>query len=51
MAIQGIQIPMYTKHTVFVFFLFFNVFLYFYMKIKINKTENNKQKHIEQSKA
>ena len=25
MAIQGTQIPMYTKHTVFVFFLFFNL--------------------------
>ena len=31
MAIQGTQVPMYTKHMVFVFFSFFN-FLYFYEK-------------------
>ena len=52
MAIQGIQVTMYTKHTLFlyfsVFFKFFFYFLFLY-KSKINKTENNKQKHIKKS--
>ena len=50
-AIQDTQVPMYTKHTLFLYFsdfLFF--FIYFYMKKKKNKTEN-KQKHVKQSKA
>ena len=34
MAIQGTQVPM--SHTVFIFFWFFNFFLYFYMKNKTN---------------
>ena len=47
MTIQGIQVPMYTKHTVFVFFLFFNYYYYFYMKkkkkpkLKRKKTKTN----------
>ena len=40
MAIQGTQVPMYTKHTLFLYFSDF----FFIMKNKINKTEN-KQKH------
>ena len=41
MAIQGTQVPMYTKHTLFLYFSNFSIFLYdFYMKNKINKTEN-----------
>ena len=48
MAIQGTQVPMYTKHTLFLYFSNFSIlFIYFYIKNKINKTENklNKTKH------
>ena len=45
MAIQGTQVPMYTKHTLFLYFSDFFQFFYFYIKNKINKTEN-KQKHV-----
>ena len=48
MAIQGTQVPMYTKHTLFLYFSDF--FFKFYIKNKINKTEN-KQKHVKQRKA
>ena len=49
MAIQGTQLPMYTKHTLFLylFFQFFN----FYMKKKKTKLKINKQKHVKQSKT
>ena len=46
MAIQGTQVPMYTKHTLFLYFSNFKFF--FYIKNKINKTEN-KQKHVKQT--
>ena len=50
-AIQDTQVPMYTKHTLFLYFSDFLIFfIYFYMKKKINKTKN-KQKHVKQSKA
>ena len=39
MAIQGTQVPMYTKHTVFVFFIFFNFYFLFLYQNKINKIE------------
>ena len=59
MAIQGTQVPMYTKYTVFVFFNFFKKFLYEKqnkpkLKRKTNKNkaihkirliQNNKAKH------
>ena len=48
MAIQGTQVPKYTKHTLFWYFS--NFYFYFYMKKKINKTEN-KQKHVKQNKT
>ena len=48
MAIQATQVPMYTKHTLFLyFFLFFN----FYEKQNKAKRKINKQKHIKQSKV
>ena len=51
MAIQGTQVPMYTKHTVFVFFLFFNfIYLFLYQNKIIKKTEN-KQTHVKQGKT
>ena len=50
MAIQGTQVPMYTKHTLFLYFYDFSISFYLYMKNKINKTKN-KQKHVKQSKA
>ena len=40
MAIQGTQVPMYTKYTLF---LYFSNFLFLYKKKK-NKTENKQTK-------
>ena len=55
MAIQGTQVLMYTKQTLFLYFSDFLIFIfnfYFYMK---NKTKQHwkttKQKHVKQSKA
>ena len=31
--------------------MIFQIFIFIFMKNKINKTENNKQKHVKQSKA
>ena len=54
MAIQGTQVPMYTKHTLFLYFFDFSkIFLKFFIwKTKQNKTEKylnknmlNKAKH------
>ena len=51
MAIQGTQVPMYTKHTLFLYFSDFSIFFQFlYQKQIIKKTEN-KQKHVKQNKA
>ena len=51
MAIQGTQVPMYTKHTLFLYFSDFSIFFYFYFYMK-NKTKQNwkiiKQKHVKQ---
>ena len=46
MAIQGAQVPMYTKHTLFLYFLFFNFFFNFYEKQNKAKLKTNKQKHV-----
>ena len=56
MAIQGTQAPMYTKHTLLLYFSYFSkkklFIFYFYMK---NKTKQNwkitKQKHVKQNKT
>ena len=48
MAIQDTQVPMYTKHTLFLYF--FDFFLIFILKNKINKTES-KKRHVKQSKV
>ena len=54
MAIQGPQVPMYTKHTLFLYFSDFSIFFLniFYMKKKTKKNEKlpnknmlNKAKH------
>ena len=50
MAIQGTQVPMYTKHTLFLYFSDFLIFFYVNIENKINKTENH-QKHVKQSKV
>ena len=42
MAIQGTQVPTYTKHTLFLYFSDFSIF--FYMKNKINKTKKQPNK-------
>ena len=41
MAIHGIQVPMYTKHTLFWFFLFF-----YNIKNKINNTKKQTNKNL-----
>ena len=43
MAIKSKQVPMYTKHTLFLYFSNFSIFFIF-MKNKINKTENKQTK-------
>ena len=51
MAIQSTQVPMYTKHTLFLYFSDFSIFFNnFYMKNKINNTKKKKQqKHVKQN--
>ena len=44
MAIQGTQVPMYTKYTLFLYFYNFSIF---FMKKKIKQNlKTNKQKHV-----
>ena len=45
MAIQGTQVPMYTKHTLFLYFFDFSVF-FFNEKYTKAKLKTNKQKHV-----
>ena len=45
MAIQGTQIPMYTKHILFFYFCIFQFFCIF-MKNKINKIEKQPNKNM-----
>ena len=49
MAIQGTQVPIYTKHTLFLYFSDFSFF--FYEKQNKEKLKTNKQKHVKQSNA
>ena len=49
MAIQGTQIPMYIKHTLFLYFSGFSIFFNYYMKNKINNTKKKQQKHVKQN--
>ena len=52
MAIQGTQVPMYTKHTQFLYFSNFSIyFILFYEKQNKAKLKTNKQKHVKQSIA
>ena len=55
MAIQGTQVPMYIKQTLFLYFSdfsnFFFIFLFLYKNQNKQKLKVNKQKHIKQSKA
>ena len=51
MGIQGTQVPMYIKHTLFFSFFFNFKFFLFYEKQNKAKLKTNKQKHVEQSKA
>ena len=51
MAIQGTQVPMYTKHTLFLYFSDFSIYFYFYEKKNKTKLKINKQKHVKQSKV
>ena len=43
MAIHGTQVPMYTKHTLFLHFSNFSIFFYFYMTKKNKKKKTVKQ--------
>ena len=54
MVIQGTKVPMYTQHTLFLYFSDFSIFFFdFYIKKKKKKLKLkvNKQKHVKQSKA
>ena len=53
MVIQGTQVPIYTKHTLFLDFSDFSIFyFYFYMKNKINQNwKEHKQKQIKRNNA
>ena len=53
MAIQGTQVPMYTQHTLFLYFSNFQIFLKFFLYKKQNKQKLkiNKQKDVKQNKA
>ena len=44
MAIQGTQVPMYTKHTLFLYFSDFSIFIYLFLyeKQKAKLKKNNK---------
>ena len=46
MAIQGTQVPMYTKHTLFLYFSDFSIFFLFLSKQNKQKLKINKQKHV-----
>ena len=51
MAIQGTQVPMYTKHTLFLYFSdFFQFFLFLYAKQNKAKLEKKKKKKSEKYK-
>ena len=52
MAIQGTQVPMYTKHILFLYFSDLKKKNYMKNKTKQNKKKKKqKQKHVKQSKA
>ena len=50
MAIQGIQVPMYTQHTLFLYSSDFSK-KNLYQKQNKQKLKVSKQKHVKQSKA
>ena len=52
MAIQGTQVPMYTKQTLFLYFSDFSIFLNFLYekKNKAKLKKITKQKHVKQPK-
>ena len=39
MAIQGTQVPMYTKHTLFLYFSVFSIFIFIFLYVKQNKAK------------
>ena len=51
MAIKGTQVPMYTKHTLFLYFSDFSIYFYFYEKKNKTKLKMNKQKHVKQNRV
>ena len=53
MAIQGTQVPMYTKHALFLYFSDFSNFFFIFLNEKQNKAKLKKkqQKHVKQSKV
>ena len=42
MAIQGTQVPKYTKHTLFLYFFDFSIFIFYFYKEKQNKAKTEK---------
>ena len=51
MAIQGTQVPMYTKHILFLYFSDFKKKNLYEKQNKAKLKKKNKQKHVKQSKA
>ena len=51
MAIQDTQVPMYTKHTLFLYFSDFLIFFKFLYEKQNEKHLKKKKKHVKQSKA
>ena len=54
MAIQGTQVPIYTKHTLFLYVSDFSIFFFKFLYEKQNKAKlknNQKKKNVKQSKA
>ena len=45
------QVPIYTKHTLFLYFSNFSKKQFFYEKQNKAKLKTNKQKHVKQGKA
>ena len=47
MVIQGTKLPMYTKHTLFLYFYNFSIFVFLFLwKKNLAKLKTNRQKHV-----
>jgi len=51
MAIQGTQVPMYTKHTLFLYFSDFSIFLFFLFFLLLYEKQNKAKLKNDQTKT